>query len=164
MAVTGRPLFWFAAAFFLVMLVVSLVQTPKVLRNAASMLTELDRRESAKNGDGTVPVRFHKACEWRRDDRGQRDVIERGVWVAFDERRVAVYEFDGKDTHAAVRLPDEVVAHEWRERIDEEPAAWLLPHLDRFAGGQDVRTELLADYAARHDGGTPPTIDWAIQL
>lgn len=163
-AVTGRPLFWFAAAFFLVMLVVSLVQTRKVLRNAASMLTELDRRDSATNRDGTVPVRFHKVCEWRRDDRGPRDVIvERGVWVAFDARRVAVYEFDGKDTHAAVLLPEEVVAHEWRERIDEEPAAWLLPHLDRLALGHEVRVDVLREYAVRQ-GGTPPTIEWAIRL
>ncbi len=44
LAVTGRPVFWFAAAMFLVILVVTLVQTPKVLRNTAAMLAELDRR------------------------------------------------------------------------------------------------------------------------
>ncbi|WP_173168823.1 hypothetical protein [Curtobacterium sp. VKM Ac-2861] len=45
LAVTGRPFFWIAAALFLVMLVVTLVQTPKALRNTAAMLVELDQRE-----------------------------------------------------------------------------------------------------------------------
>ncbi|WP_267422047.1 MULTISPECIES: hypothetical protein [unclassified Curtobacterium] len=52
LAVAGRPLFWLAAAFFVVMLVVTLVQTPKVLRNTAAMLTELDRRERTSGLDG----------------------------------------------------------------------------------------------------------------
>lgn len=46
LAVTGRPVFWFAAAMFLVLLVVTLVQTPKVLRSTAAMLVELDRRDA----------------------------------------------------------------------------------------------------------------------
>lgn len=46
LAVTGRPVFWFAAAIFLVFLVVTLVQTPRVLRNTAAMLVELDRRDA----------------------------------------------------------------------------------------------------------------------
>jgi hypothetical protein len=45
LAVAGRPVFWVAAAFFVVVLVLSVVQTPQVLRNAAAMLRELDRRE-----------------------------------------------------------------------------------------------------------------------
>jgi len=45
LAVAGRPPFWLVAAFFAVMLVASVVQTPKVLRNSAAMLHELDRRE-----------------------------------------------------------------------------------------------------------------------
>lgn len=48
LAVTGRPVFWFAAAMFLVFLVITLVQTPKVLRNTAAMLAELDRREATE--------------------------------------------------------------------------------------------------------------------
>ncbi|TDW53096.1 hypothetical protein EDF52_101165 [Curtobacterium sp. PhB42] len=46
LAVTGRPVFWFAAAMFLVFLVVTLLQTPRVLRNTAAMLVELDRRNA----------------------------------------------------------------------------------------------------------------------
>jgi heme exporter protein D len=41
----GRPVFWLATAFFVVVLVVSVVQTPEVLRNTAAMLREIDRRE-----------------------------------------------------------------------------------------------------------------------
>lgn len=46
LAVTGRPVFWFAAAMFLVFLIVTLLQTPRVLRNTAAMLVELDRRNA----------------------------------------------------------------------------------------------------------------------
>ncbi|TDW74446.1 hypothetical protein EDF51_101460 [Curtobacterium sp. PhB25] len=46
LAVTGRPVFWFAAAMFLVFLIVTLLQTPRVLRNIAAMLVELDRRNA----------------------------------------------------------------------------------------------------------------------
>ncbi|MCS6558874.1 hypothetical protein NYQ31_10740 [Curtobacterium flaccumfaciens] len=105
------------------------------------------RRKRARRG--TTPVLFHKVCEWQRDDRDPGDVVvERGVWLAFTARRVAVYEFDGRDTHAAVL----------------EPAEWLLTHLERFASGVDVRRAVLNDYALRHDGGAPPTIEWAIRL
>lgn len=109
---------------------------------------------------GTTPVLFHKVCEWQPDD----IVVERGVWVAFDARRVAVYEFDGRDTHAAVLEPGEVLAPTWRNAIDEVPAAWLLPHLERFARGADIRRAVLDEYSARNGGGSPQTTEWAIVL
>ncbi|MCS5506261.1 hypothetical protein [Curtobacterium flaccumfaciens] len=113
----------------------------------------------------TTPVLFHKVCEWQRNDRDPGDVVtERGVWLAFAARRVAVYEFDGRDTHAAVHQPDEMLDPQWQEKINEAPAAWLLTHLERFASGVDVRRAVLDDYALRHGGGSPPTIEWAIRL
>ena len=113
----------------------------------------------------TTPVLFHKVCEWQRNDRDPGDVVtERGVWLAFTARRVAVYEFDGRDTHASVHQPDELLDPQWQEKIDEAPAAWLLTHLERFASGVDVRRAVLDDYALRHGGGSPPTIGWAIRL
>ena len=118
-----------------------------------------------RKADGTTPVLFHKVCEWRRENRDPRDIIvERGVWVAFDARRVSVYESDGRDTHAAVLQPDEVLNPLWWNLIDEAPAEWLLPHLERFAAGADIRQPVLDDYATRHDGAAPPTIEWAIRL
>ncbi|UWD77590.1 hypothetical protein [Curtobacterium flaccumfaciens] len=113
----------------------------------------------------TTPVLFHKVCEWQRNDRDPGDVvIERGVWLASTARRVAVYEFDGRDTHASVHQLDEVLEPQWQDKIDEAPAAWLLTHLERFASGVDVRRAVLDDYALRHGGGSPPTIEWAIRL
>jgi hypothetical protein len=113
----------------------------------------------------TTPVLFHKVCEWQRNDRDPGDVVvERGVWLAFTARRVAVYEFDGRDTHAAVLQLDEVLDPQWQEKIDEVPAAWLLTHLERFASGVDVRRAVFDDYALRHGGGAPPTIEWASRL
>ncbi|WIE66711.1 hypothetical protein [Curtobacterium sp. MCLR17_054] len=121
------------------------------------------RRKRARRG--TTPVLFHKVCEWQRNDRDPGDVVvERGVWLAFTARRVAVYEFDGRDTHAAVLELDEVLGPTWQEMIDEAPADWLLAHLERFASGVDVRRAVLDDYALRHGGGAPPTIEWAIRL
>lgn len=91
-------------------------------------------------------------------------VVERGVWLAFTARRVAVHEFDGRDTHAAVLQPDEVLDPQWREEIDEAPAAWFLTHLQRSASGVDVRRTVSDDHARLHGGGSPPTVEWAIRL
>lgn len=49
LAVTGQPLFWFAVAFFVAILVVTVVTTPRVLRNTTAMLAELDRREATQH-------------------------------------------------------------------------------------------------------------------
>ncbi|PYY39059.1 hypothetical protein [Curtobacterium sp. MCPF17_046] len=46
LAVTGQPLFWVGAVFFLAVFVVTAVTTPRVLRNTETILTELDRRQS----------------------------------------------------------------------------------------------------------------------
>ncbi len=45
LATTSEPLFWFGAAFFLIVFIVTVVTTPRVLRKTTAMLTELDRRE-----------------------------------------------------------------------------------------------------------------------
>lgn len=52
LAVTGQPVFWFGAAFFVAVLVVTCVTTPRVLRNAEAMLADLDRREGAQRHAG----------------------------------------------------------------------------------------------------------------
>lgn len=44
LAVTGQPLFWFGAVFFLGMLVFTLAVVPRTLRNTDLMLAELERR------------------------------------------------------------------------------------------------------------------------
>ena len=49
LAVTGQPLFWFGAAFFIAIFIITVVTTPRVLRNTATMLTELDRREATQH-------------------------------------------------------------------------------------------------------------------
>lgn len=45
LAVTGQPLFWVGAAFFLAIGISTVIVTPRVLRNTDTMLGELDRRE-----------------------------------------------------------------------------------------------------------------------
>ncbi|WIB15914.1 hypothetical protein DEJ34_01935 [Curtobacterium sp. MCPF17_050] len=45
LAVTSQPLFWVGAVLFLAMLIVTVVTTPRVLRNTETMLAELDRRQ-----------------------------------------------------------------------------------------------------------------------
>lgn len=47
LAVTGQPLFWFGAAFFIAVLIFTVGVTPRTLRNTDAMLTELDGREHA---------------------------------------------------------------------------------------------------------------------
>ncbi|MBT1669183.1 hypothetical protein KK092_07300 [Curtobacterium flaccumfaciens pv. flaccumfaciens] len=59
-----------------------------------------------------------------------------------------MFEFDGRDTHAAVLQPVEVLKSSWWKLIDEPPAAWLLPHLERFAAGTDIRQMLLLPTSA----------------
>ena len=49
LAVTSEPLFWFGAAFFIAIFVITVVTTPRVLRNTTTMLSELDRREAAQH-------------------------------------------------------------------------------------------------------------------
>ncbi len=49
LAVTGQPVFWFGAALFVAALVATVVTTPRVLRNTATLLAELDRREVAQH-------------------------------------------------------------------------------------------------------------------
>ncbi|WP_146240213.1 hypothetical protein [Curtobacterium sp. MCSS17_008] len=50
LAVTSQPLFWFGAAFFVAVFVLTAVTTPRVLHNTSAMLAALDRRESARHG------------------------------------------------------------------------------------------------------------------
>lgn len=45
LAVTGQPVFWIGAVFFVGIGVATAVTTPRVLRNTEVMLAELDRRE-----------------------------------------------------------------------------------------------------------------------
>lgn len=49
LAVTGQPLFWFGAALFFAMFLITVAVTPRTLRNTDAMLTELDRREQAEH-------------------------------------------------------------------------------------------------------------------
>lgn len=49
LAVSSQPVFWFGAAFFIAIFVITVVTTPRVLRNTTTMLTELDRREAAQH-------------------------------------------------------------------------------------------------------------------
>ncbi|WP_146236845.1 MULTISPECIES: NarK/NasA family nitrate transporter [unclassified Curtobacterium] len=49
LAVAGQPLFWFAAAFFVGVLTLTVAVTPRTLRNTDAMLTELDHRENAQH-------------------------------------------------------------------------------------------------------------------
>jgi hypothetical protein len=48
LAVTGEPRFWFGAALFVALFVITVVTTPRTLRNTDSMLVELDRREAVR--------------------------------------------------------------------------------------------------------------------
>ena len=45
LAVTGQPLFWVAAGFFIAICIVTVVTAPRVLRNTDRMLADLDQRE-----------------------------------------------------------------------------------------------------------------------
>jgi hypothetical protein len=47
LAVTGQPLFWVGAVFFVAMFVLTAVTTPRALRHTTAMLAELDRRDAA---------------------------------------------------------------------------------------------------------------------
>lgn len=47
LAVTGQPLFWVGAVFFVAVFTVTAITTPRVLRNTTAMLAELDRRDTA---------------------------------------------------------------------------------------------------------------------
>ncbi|PYY48240.1 hypothetical protein [Curtobacterium sp. MCBD17_023] len=48
LAVTGQPLFWIGAVFFLAVFIGTAVTTPRVLRKTETMLAELDRRKSVQ--------------------------------------------------------------------------------------------------------------------
>lgn len=102
------------------------------------------------------PVLFHHVAEWERDDEPVRNAW---VWMAFDDRLVATGEHEGPDNHAGV-WPAGAFLATWRDRVTGTPAGWLLAHLERFAQGEDVRDAVLADFAARHHGDSPPTTVW----
>lgn len=53
LAVTGQPLFWFGAAVFVALFVITVATTPRTLRNTDSMLVELDRREGVRQESGS---------------------------------------------------------------------------------------------------------------
>lgn len=48
LALTGQPLFWVGAAFFLGICVYTVIVTPRVLRTTTAMLVELDRRDAER--------------------------------------------------------------------------------------------------------------------
>lgn len=53
LAITGQPLFWFGAAVFVAVFVITVATTPRTLRNTDSMLAELDRRAGVPQESGS---------------------------------------------------------------------------------------------------------------
>ncbi len=71
--------------------------------------------------------------------------IETFVWVAFDERIVAIGERMGPDNHAGVFRADELDGAPVVRVLRERGWEWMLPYFRRLAAGDDVRAELLAE-------------------
>ncbi|WIB65763.1 hypothetical protein [Curtobacterium sp. MCBD17_040] len=102
------------------------------------------------------PTLFHKVAEWTREPTPTDRARQRRVWVAFDEGAVAFAEADDTGSYMGVWCADEFWKH-FADRLNDDHVRWLTPLLARFATRQDIKQDLLREYAARHDGAEPPT-------
>ena len=97
----------------------------------------------------------HKLAQW------QNSYKDTGVYIGFDDDLVVFYEIAPKENNAAYMYPAEALTEPWRSLIASSPeGAWLIPHIERFGEGEDIRDAVLADYAARHDGAAPTVEQW----
>jgi hypothetical protein len=81
------------------------------------------------------------------------------IYVSFVERILTVGEtYGGRDSMGAFVAAAEMV-EKWGWMLEDTPAAWLRPHIDRLADPEagNGEPEALAEYAARHHGAVPRT-------
>lgn len=137
-------------------------RTPRATGRAARASADHPRRIATPGAAVPVdPVLFHRLAAWTRTPTASDTVRERRLWVAFAERAVVYSESDGASEYTGVWCLEPFLQH-FAERLDHVAARWLLPHLGCLAAGVDVRHAVLAAYAERHGGATPPTRTWPL--
>ena len=68
---------------------------------------------------------------------------------------------DGRNGNGTFLTAREALAINWRGDLDAAGALWLVPILERIAGGETVLPEqVFHAYRAQHDGESPKSQQW----